>query len=242
MVLVMSIGAGGHIATRLVGVRLGLPVSGFLSGFVSSTATIAALRLRAEEKPDDAKSATAGATLSSVSSLIQLGIILLALSPAMLVSGLPVLFGAGLAAGLYGAAIFFLSQRGEAKPAVLELPSQVFSIKSALKFALIVGTTTLVSATLNDYFGNGAILVTVALAGLVSTNSATVALASLVAAGQIPATDGALPLAAALSANAVVRIWIALRSKEPSFGRPVFVGLALQLIALWVAWWLGGIA
>lgn len=242
MVLVMSIGAAGHIATRLVGARLGLPVSGFLSGFVSSTATIAALRQRAEERPDDAKSATAGATLSSVSSLIQLGIILLMLSPAMFVSGLPVLLGAGLAAALYGAAIFFLSQRGKAKPEVLELPSQVFSIKSALKFALIVGITMLVSATLNDYFGNGAILLTVALAGLVSTNSATVALASLVAAGQIPASDGALPLAAALSANTVVRIWIALRSRQPYFARPVFVGLLLQLVALWVAWWLGGIA
>lgn len=242
MVLVMSIGAAGHIATRLVGSRLGLSVSGFLSGFVSSTATIAALGLRAKEKPGDAKSATAGATLSSVSSLIQLGIILLTLSPAMFAKALPVLLGAGLAAGLYGAVIFFLSQRGEATPTVLELPTQVFSIKSALKFALIVGTTMLLSATLNDYFGNGAILVTVALAGLVSTNSATVALASLVAAGQISASDAALPLAAALSANTLVRIWIALRSREPSFGRPVFVGLALQLAALWVAWWLGGIA
>jgi len=242
MVLVMSIGAGGHIATRLVGARLGLPISGFLSGFVSSTAAIAALRQRAEEKPGDAKSATAGATLSSVSSLIQLGIILLALSPAMFVSGLPVLLGAGLAAGVYGAAIFFLSQRGLAKPTVLELPSQVFSIKSALKFALMVGTTMLVSASLNDHFGNGAVLVSVALAGLVSTNSATVALASLVAAGQIPAEGGALPLAAAVSANTVVRIWITLRSREFSFRRLVFVGLALQLVALWVALWLGGIA
>ena len=242
MVLVMSIGAAGHIATRLVGARLGLPVSGFLSGFVSSTATIVALGLRAQENPDDTKSATAGATLSSVSSLIQIGVILLTLSPAMFAEGLPVLIGAGSAAGLYGAVIFFLSQRGKATPAVVELPSQVFSIKSALKFALIVGTTMLLSATLNDYFGNGAILVTVALAGLVSTNSAAVALASLVAAGQISASDGTLPLAAALTANTFVRIWIALRSEEPSFGRAVFAGLALKLATLWVAWWLAGTA
>ncbi|SHL84773.1 Uncharacterized membrane protein, DUF4010 family [Roseovarius marisflavi] len=240
VVLVMLIGAAGHISTRVVGARLGLPVSGFLSGFVSSTATIAALGRRAVEKPEDAKSAAAGATLSSVSSLVQIGIILLALSPAMFAAGIPLLFVTGLAAGLHGAAIIFLTLRREAKPTVLELPSQVFSVKGAVNFALIVATVMLISATLNDYFGNAAILVTVTLAGLVSTNSATVALASLVAAGQIAPIDGALPLAAALSANTVVRIWIAMRSGEPSFRRAVSSGLVLQLAALWVAWWLGG--
>ncbi|GGJ65911.1 hypothetical protein CDQ92_01845 [Sphingopyxis bauzanensis] len=242
VVLVMLIGAAGHIATRVVGVHLGLPVSGFLSGFVSSTATIAALGRRAGEKSDDAKSAAAGATLSSVSSLIQIGIILLALSPAMFAVGLPVLLGAGLAAGLHGAAIFFLTQRGEIKPAEIGLTSQVFSVKSAVGFAFIVATVMLISALLNDYFGSAAILVTATLAGLVSTNSATVALASLVAVGQISALEGVLPLAAALSANTLVRIWIALRSSEPSFRRTVSGGLVLQLAVLWVAWWLDGIA
>jgi len=242
VVLVMMIGAAGHIATRVAGARLGLPVSGFLSGFVSSTATIAALGQRASEKPDDSKSAGAGATFSSVSSLIQIGIILLILSPAMFAAGLPVLLGAGLAAGLYGAVIFFLAQQGDVKSAVLELPQQVFSVKGAVNFALIVATTMLISAILNDYFGSAAILVTVALAGLASTNSATFALASLVAAGQISAIDGVLPLAAALSANTIVRIWIALRSGESSFRSTVSGGLLVQLAVLWVAWWLGSIA
>ena len=241
VVLVMLIGAAGHLATRVVGARLGLPLSGFLSGFVSSTATIAALGRRADDKPDDARSAAAGATLSSVSSHIQVGIILLALSPAMFAAGLPVLFGAGLAAGLHGVAALFLTLRGETKPAVVELPSQVFSVKGAVKFALIVASVMLVSALLNDLFGSGAILFAVALAGLVSTNTAAVALASLVAAGQIPALEGTLPLAAALSANTAVRIGIALRGKERSYRRAVSGGLVFQLVALWVAWWLGGI-
>jgi uncharacterized membrane protein (DUF4010 family) len=241
VVLVMLIGAAGHISTRVIGARLGLPLSGLLSGFVSSTATIAALGRRASEQPDDAKSAAAGATLSSVSSLALIGVILLTLSPAMFAAGLPVLLGASLAAGLYGAAIFFLTLRSEVQPAVLELPSQVFSVKGAVNFALVVATVMLVSAVLNDLFGTAAILVTVTLAGLVSTNSATVALASLVAAGQIAPMDGALPLAAALSANTVIRLWIAARSAEHSFRRAVSAGLVLQLVALWVAWWLGGI-
>ena len=242
VVLVMLIGAAGHIATRVVGARLGLPASGFLSGFVSSTAAIAVLGHRAGEKPEDAKSAAAGATLSSVSSLAQIGIILFALSPAMFAVGIPVLLGAGLVAGLHGAVIFALNLRGKVKPELLELPSQVFSLTGAVRFALIVATVMLISAVLNDQFGSTALLVTITLAGLVSTNSATVALASLVAAGQIEAIEGALPLAAALSANSIVRIWISFRSGESVFRRIVSGGLLLQLIGLWVAWWLEGIA
>jgi uncharacterized membrane protein (DUF4010 family) len=238
VVVIMLISAAGHIATRVVGARLGLPVSGFLSGFVSSTSTILALGQRAAEKPEDARSAAAGATLSSVSSLIQIGIILLALSPAMFTMGLPLLLGAGLAAALHGAAIFFLVLRRKVEPAVLELPSQVFSIKGAVSFALIVAVVMLTSATLNDMFGNTAVLATVALAGLVSTNSATVALASLVAVGKISAVDGTLPLAAALSANTTARLLIAWRGKNITFRRTVAFGLVLQLVALWASWWL----
>lgn len=239
VVLVMLIGAAGHIATRVVGARLGLPISGLLSGFVSSTATIAALGQRAADKPDEAKGAASGATLSSVSSLVQIGIILFALSPVMFATGAPMLIGAGLVAGLYGAAIFVLNLRDANTSTSLELPSQVFSVKGAIKFALIVAMVLLISTTLNTYFGSKAIVVTIALAGLVSTNSAAVALASLVAAGQMPAFDGTLPLAAALTANTVVRIWIALRSAEPSFRRTVTGGLILQIAGIWLGWWLG---
>lgn len=238
VVLVMLIGAAGHIATRVVGARLGLPVSGFLSGFVSSTATIAALGRRAEERPDEAKSAAAGAALSAVSSLIQIGIILLTLSPAMFATGFPVLFAASVVAAVHGAAIFFLTQRDQTKPAALELASQVFSVKSAISFALVVASAMLISAILNDYFGSAAIVATVALAGMVSTNSASLVLASFVAAGQLSAVDGIVPLAAALSVNTVVRIWIAMRCGARSFRRSVCVGLVLQLAAIWAAWWL----
>ena len=237
-VLIMSIGAAGHITTRGIGARLGLPLSGFLSGFVSSTATIAALGRRARDKPDDARSASAGAALSSVSSLIQIGIILFALSPAMFAAGMPILFMTVLAAALYGAASFFLSLSREIKPAALELPSQVFSVKGAINFMLIVASVMLVSAILSEHFGSGAVLPAVALAGLVSTNSAAVALASLVAAGQMTAIEGALPLAAALSANTAVRLWISLRASEPTYRWTVSGSLVAQLAALWAAWWL----
>ena len=50
VILVMAIGALGHVAVRLLGARFGLPVSGLASGFISSIATIGAMGARAAEK------------------------------------------------------------------------------------------------------------------------------------------------------------------------------------------------
>ena len=46
-VVVLLINAVGYVALRVFGARIGLPVTGFLGGFVSSTATIASLGKRA---------------------------------------------------------------------------------------------------------------------------------------------------------------------------------------------------
>jgi uncharacterized membrane protein (DUF4010 family) len=51
IVLVLAIGAGGYVATRALGVRYGLPLMGFASGFVSSSATIASLGGEAASAP-----------------------------------------------------------------------------------------------------------------------------------------------------------------------------------------------
>ena len=103
--------------------------------------------------------------------------------------------------------------------------------------ARIVATVIVVSAVLNDRFGSEAVLVSAALAGLVSTGSAAVALASLVVAGQLPASEAVVPLAAAISVNAGVRIVLALRGGATAFGWAVATGLLLTAAAVWAGWW-----
>lgn len=100
-----------------------------------------------------------------------------------------------------------------------------------------MATVIVVSAVLNDRFGSEAVLVSAALAGLVSTGSAAVALASLVVAGQLPASEAVVPLAAAISVNAGVRIVLALRGGATAFGWAVATGLLLTAAAVWAGWW-----
>lgn len=242
VVLVMAIGAVSHICTRIFGARLGLPLSGFLSGFVSSTATVVAMAKKVQDRPADTYAAAAGATLSSVSSLVQTSVVLLFLSPPLLTLAAPVMIVPTAVALIVGVVLVRIGLRGGADRQGLELPNRIFSVRGAVYFALTVATVILVSAVLNDRFGSGAVLVSAALAGIVSTSSAAVALASLVGAGQLPASEAVVPLAAALSVNTGVRIVLALRGGAARFGWIVAVGLLLTGIAVWGGWWLASVS
>jgi len=63
VILVLAIGASGHVAVRALGPRFGLPIAGLASGFVSSSATIGAMGSRAAKSPEMIGAATAGAVL-----------------------------------------------------------------------------------------------------------------------------------------------------------------------------------
>ena len=64
-VLIMLVDAVGYVAQRLVGTRAGLPISGLLGGFVSSTAVVATMGKRAQGDPKVLPAAVAGAALSN---------------------------------------------------------------------------------------------------------------------------------------------------------------------------------
>ena len=66
IVVVMAISALGYVAMRSLGPRYGLPLAGFASGFISSTATIYSMGERASRQPALMSSAVAGAVLSSI--------------------------------------------------------------------------------------------------------------------------------------------------------------------------------
>jgi uncharacterized membrane protein (DUF4010 family) len=226
IILVMAIGVVSHICTRIFGDRLGLPLSGFLSGFVSSTATVVAMARKVQDRPADAYAAAAGATLSSVSSFVQTGVVLLFLSPSKLSLAAPVLIVPTAVALILGVALVPIGLRHARERQGLDLPSRIFSVRGAINFALTVAAVILVSALLSDRFGSEAVLVSAALAGLISTSSAAVALASLVVAGQVQAVEAVVPLAAALSVNAGVRIVLALRGGAGRFGWRLHLGRA----------------
>jgi uncharacterized membrane protein (DUF4010 family) len=227
----MAISAAGYILVRAFGARFGLPIAGLASGFISSTATIGAMGARARKNPEVISAAIAGAALSTVATIIQMGLVLAATNSATLRTlAVPLIF-AGIAAIAYGAAFTVLALRERDVPD--PQPGKAFSLPAALGFALILSAILLASAALREWFGETGTIVAASVAGFVDTHSAAIAIASLVASGKMSAVDAAFPILAGLSTNTISKIIFAWSGGGRSFALRLIPGLILVAGAAW---------
>jgi uncharacterized membrane protein (DUF4010 family) len=230
VVLVMAISAAGYVALRLLGARFGLPVAGLASGFISSTATIGAMGMRARKNPGLLAATVAGAALSTVATIIQMALVLAVTSvPALRALAVPLLC-AGLAAVVYGVA--FTVRAMQEKTAAEPQPGQAFSVPVALMFALTVSAMLIASAALRDSFGETGVIMAAFVSGFVDTHSAAIAVASLVASGKMTAADAVFPILTGLSANTVSKMVFARSGGRP-FAWRLIPGLLLVAAAAW---------
>jgi len=236
VILVMFIGALGHLALRLLGSRTGLPLVGLVSGFISSIATIGAMGARVRKTPDLIGTAVAGATLSSLSTVLQLVMLLAAIHPPTLHAlKVPLLFG-GLTIALYGLVITLNSFNHQSQE--LSKPSRSFSVKTALTLALVIAVVLIASAALKAWFGQAGLVVASAVAGLADVHASTISAASLAASNKITAANAAVPILVAFSANALSKVITAAVTGGKVFSQQVTLGLVLQVSAIWLGWWL----
>ncbi|MDP2152865.1 MAG: DUF4010 domain-containing protein [Methylotenera sp.] len=236
VILVMFIGALGHLALRLLGSRTGLPLVGLVSGFISSIATIGAMGARVRKTPGLMGAAVAGATLSSLSTVLQLGMLLAAVHPATLHAlKMPLLFG-GLTMAVYGVVITLNSFNHQSQE--ISQPSRSFSVKTALILALVIAFVLTASAGLKAWFGQAGLVVASAVAGLADVHAAAISVASLAASSKINATNAVVPILVAFSVNAISKMITAAVTGGKMFFQQVTLGLMLQVSAVWLGWWL----
>lgn len=231
IILIMAISAAGYVAVRLLGARFGLPIAGLASGFISSTATIAAMGARATKSDAVLASAVAGAVLSTIATVLQMALVLATTSMSTLQSVAVPLICAGVVATVYGGAFTLLALRQNTEAELQK--GRPFSLWSAFLFALTLSIILVACAALQDGFGESGIIFAAAIAGFADTHSAAVATASLVASGKIPTSDALLPILAGLSTNTISKIVVAAMSGGPSFAVRVVPGLILVASAAW---------
>ena len=231
-VLMMAINACGHIALRAAGPALGLSFAGFASGFVSSTATIAAMGAEARRNPALRAGAVSGAVLSSLATVVYLALLLAATSPAVLRAMAAPLLAAGVAAAAYGLLIALRSVRthdGDTPP-----PGRPFNPRLALLFAATMGALLLLTAFLTDRYGTGGAGIAAALAGFADAHSASAAVAALQASGRIAAEQAVLPILAAFTTNACSKLIVAVTTGDRGFALQVVPGVLLSVGAAWL--------
>ena len=234
VILVMAIGAFGHLVLRMIGDRIGLPLVGMVSGFISSIATISEMGNRSRQAPNLMGSAVAGAVFSSFSTILQITLILVAISqPTLKVLAIPLVFG-GIAILLCGGALTLnLLEHSVADAGKV---SQSFSVKTAFYLAGIIAIVLVASACLNQWFGQTGLIIVSAFVGLVDAHSPTVSVASFVASHKLLATEAALPILAAFTLNALSKAIAAVLSGGKEFARRVVPSLLIQVAAVWMGW------
>jgi uncharacterized membrane protein (DUF4010 family) len=236
VILVMLISALGHIALRWFGGRIGLPLVGLVSGFISSIATVGAMGERAKQMPALMGSAVAGAVLSSLSTVLQLSLLLAAIHrPTLQALAAPLIFG-GVSVAMYGLVVTLSSFHNDG--AEMTKPSRSFSVKTALVLAAVIAVVLVTSAALKAWFGQAGLVFASGVAGLADVHASSISVASLAAAGNLSAADAVIPILVAFSINAISKAVAAIVSGGKEFSRQVIPGLIIQVSATWLGWWL----
>ncbi|HXJ86737.1 MAG TPA: MgtC/SapB family protein [Candidatus Binatia bacterium] len=231
VILIMSIGAAGHIAVRSLGARFGLPVAGFASGFVSSAATTASMGEQARKNPQISRPAVAGAVLSTVASLIQLGVVLVATNWQTFSILRMSMVGAGVMAVIYGGLLTLRSLR-EPAPGSMQV-GRAFSLKTTLGFAAMIAFVQLLAAALNARYGSAGAIVGAALAGFADSHAPAVSIASLAASGKLDAHASIIAILAGLTTNTFTKMVLAIMSGGRRFALQIIPGLILVILGAW---------
>lgn len=232
-VLVMALNAAGYVAVRLLGARYGLAIAGFAGGFVSSTATHNSMGQRLAADPKLYHGCVAGALLSNVATMINLSLILAAVSrPLLAVFALP-LAAAGVVAALGGLAFAWKAGReaGEDAPTA----DRPFRLWHALLFAGIVATALLASALARHWFGSGGVTIASALTGFADVHAAAVSLGQQIGTGLEP-VQAEPALLAAFSTNSLMKCVAAFSGGGRRFGVPATLGQIAINAAAWGAY------
>ncbi|MBS0584300.1 MAG: MgtC/SapB family protein [Proteobacteria bacterium] len=225
VVLVMAINAAGYVALRVVGGNRGMLLAGLIGGFVSSTATIGGMGQRARATPALQRPAVAAGLLSNVATVVQLALILAALSPALLRAFSAPLVAAGLAAAAVAAVLAWHAQRTADAVAPAMAPARPFDLAHALLFAAIVSLALLAAAALKDWIGDSGVLAAAAVSGLADVHAAAVSVGQLAATDKIAPADATHALAAAFIANSGMKCVAAFGGGGAGYARSIFLGM-----------------
>lgn len=239
VVLVMAINAAGYAAVRLLGPRLGLPLTGLAGGFVSSSATIGGMAQRSRQSPTLARGCAAAGMASNVSTILLAALLLGAAHGELLRRLGTGLLLSGLLTIAYAAWLGWRapsSKRGNGAG----LSERPFHFGHALSFAALIAVVLTVSQLLGAWFGQSGAWLTAAAAGFADAHAVTISMAELAAGGKLELEAAALAVLLALTTNTLTKALLTVSSGHADYRRALLPGLVLMLGGVWLGWWIGG--
>lgn len=240
LVLILALQALGHVATRWLGPRLGLAASGFFSGFVSSTATVATMGARHRAHPEHPGWHAAAGVMSGAATWLQALVMSMALAPAAGTTLAPsALAGAAVALGVGGWLLRHALPGTNAH--ATEDVSPLRLREAAIVSAVLAGVAWVVSQA-QQHFGASGLFASVALAALADAHAPVVSSAALFEAGRLDAPTLLASMLLAVGVNTCSRCVVAWLSGGPAYAWRVALGLGSAALAAVAVGWisLGG--
>lgn len=249
VLLILLLQAAGHVALRLVGPDVGLALSGLISGFVSSTATVASMGSRLRAHPSQAAACTAGAMLSTAATWLQAMAMLAAVAPTLALHALPALATGAVVALAWGAAQGWRGRRQlaaagstaghgastavpAAQPTRGQMPrGRALRVREALLVALLLTGVSVAVAAAQRAFGQAGALASAALAGFGDAHSGVAALGAVAHQGGLSNAQALRGVLITLATNSLTRVVVAMSSGGLGFGLRVGGCLGTALAA-----------
>jgi len=229
VVVIMSAGMLGHLAVRVTGVKWGLPIASFFSGFVSSTAVIMDLGRRAKEVPVMLPIACASSLLSTLASLMLFSVVLATISLSLFRAvAWPLCLG-GLA--LFLASIAWLKRDESAALFTLPATEGAFQIKHVAIIAVSISGVSLLATWMGLWFGQPGTLVSAILVGFAEIHSAAVAIATLNGAQDPASALAKWGVIGILAASVVAKSVLSLISGGKAYAARIGLSLTMFITA-----------
>lgn len=208
-------------------------LTGFLGGFSSSTATIAAMGYLARKDKGLLPASSTAAVLSNVATYLQLMVIIGLTSLDALMHILEPLLIGGAVATLY--AILIMKNNPPHKDRPQNYASSTNPAWQALIIATGLSLMMVFVAAFNYWYGHKGINWSAAFSGFVDAHITAVSISNLVAQGQLNADYLRTPVLIALSTNTLMKLVVAVMSGGAPFSCRVIPGLVLMISATWTA-------
>lgn len=171
----------GAFSVRRLGTVPGRALSGFLGGFISSTAYTMRAARQSHEHPEQSLSRAVGVIASCAAMVVEAAILVLIADPALFRLMVPT-FLAFLA--VQAAAVLSIGRRPDAQAAG-EPPKVELDLLSQLQLTLIIGALLFVASWGQEAFGGTGLRVLTAIASLFEVHGTLVANSQLSAAGRL---------------------------------------------------------
>jgi uncharacterized membrane protein (DUF4010 family) len=219
VIIVAAISFAGYTAVKLAGPSLGLLITGFFAGLVSSTALTVSLARRSRHSDIPAGALTAGIAIGTGVMFLRLLILLWAVKPALGAALAPSFIPTALVA--FGAALILNRRTGPVAGETAAIGNPL-DLSSALLFGALLAIVTLLVYYARSKAGDAGLYGLAALAGLVDVDALSLSTAN---AANVPLTTATTAVLIVSFVNTGWKIGLA-----GFFGSPRFAALTARAI------------